>query len=51
MTQRTAATQRTKYVLLYLQSAPMKHAEYCEQVIKRQIRLMHERGIWVEPER
>jgi predicted amidohydrolase len=36
---------------LYLQRAPMKHAEYREQVIKRQIRLMHERGIWVEPER
>ena len=36
---------------LYLQRAPMKHAEYREQVIKRQIRLMHERNIWVEPER
>ena len=28
-----------------------KCAEYREQVIKRQIQLMHERGIWVEPER
>ena len=36
---------------LYLKRAPMKHAEYREKVIKRQIRLMHERGIWVEPER
>ena len=36
---------------LYLDREPMKHAEYREQVIKRQIRLMHERGIWVEPER
>ena len=29
----------------------MKHAEYREQVIKRQIELMHERGVWVKPER
>src|SRR5207237_786814 len=29
---------------LYLKRAPMKHAEYREKVIKRQIRLMHERG-------
>jgi len=36
---------------LYLQRTPMKYAEYREQVIKRQIRLMHERNIWVEPER
>ena len=34
-----------------LHRAPMQHAEYREQIIKRQIRLMHERGIWVEPER
>ncbi len=27
----------------------MKHAEYREKVIKRQIRLMHERGIWKKP--
>ena len=36
---------------LYLDRQPMKHAEYREQVIARQIRLMHERGIWVKPER
>jgi predicted amidohydrolase len=36
---------------LYLDRAPMKHAEYREQVIERQIRLMHERDIWVRPER
>jgi len=29
----------------------MKHAEYHEQVIQKQIDLMHERGIWVKPER
>jgi hypothetical protein len=36
---------------LYLKRAPMKHAEYREKVIKRQIRLMHDRGIWKKPER
>jgi hypothetical protein len=29
----------------------MKHAEYEEKVIKPQIKLMHDRGIWVKPER
>jgi hypothetical protein len=29
----------------------MQHAEYREQVIKRQIRLLQDRGIWVKPER
>jgi hypothetical protein len=29
----------------------MKHAEYREQVIERQIRLMHKRDIWVKPDR
>jgi hypothetical protein len=29
----------------------MTHAEYREQVIEPQIKLMHERGIWVEPGR
>jgi hypothetical protein len=28
----------------------MKHAEYREQVINRQIELMHERGIWAKPD-
>jgi hypothetical protein len=36
---------------LYLNRAPMKHAEYREQVIERQVRLMQERDIWVPPER
>lgn len=36
---------------LYLNREPMKHAEYREQVIEPQIRLMQERGIWVPPER
>ncbi len=34
---------------LYLKRAPMKHKEYREKVIKRQIRLMHDRGIWASP--
>jgi len=29
----------------------MKHAEYREKVIKRQIKLMDDRGIWKKPER
>jgi hypothetical protein len=36
---------------LYLKRAPMKHAEYRDRVIRRQIRLMHDRGIWKKPER
>src|SRR5579863_4236785 len=36
---------------LYLDREPMKHAEYREKVIEKQIELMHERGIWVKPER
>ncbi len=36
---------------LYLDRAPMTHAEYREQVIERQIRLLQERGVWVPPER
>jgi hypothetical protein len=36
---------------LYLDREPMKHAEYREQVIEPQIKLMQERGIWVPPER
>jgi predicted amidohydrolase len=34
---------------LYMDRAPMKHAEYREKVIDRQIALMHERGIWKRP--
>jgi hypothetical protein len=29
----------------------MKHAEYREKVIKRQIKLMHDRDIWAKPDR
>jgi hypothetical protein len=29
----------------------MKHKEYREKVIRRQIRLMHDRGIWKKPDR
>ena len=36
---------------LYLDREPMKHAEYREKVIKTQIALMHERGVWKKPER
>jgi predicted amidohydrolase len=35
---------------LYLDHAPMKHAEYREQVIEPQINLMHDRGIWARPD-
>ncbi len=35
---------------LYLDRAPMKHAEYREQVTQKQIDLMHARDIWVKPE-
>jgi hypothetical protein len=31
--------------------APMKHKEYRDKVIKRQIKLMHDRDIWKRPER
>lgn len=34
---------------LYLDREPMKHAEYREKVIDRQVRLMHDRGVWVPP--
>jgi beta-ureidopropionase len=33
---------------LYLDRAPMKHDEYRTKVIEAQIRLMHDRGIWVK---
>jgi beta-ureidopropionase len=36
---------------LYLKREPMKHAEYRQKVIKRQIRLMYDRGIWKKSER
>jgi predicted amidohydrolase len=36
---------------LYLDRAPMKHADYRREVIDKQIALMHERGIWVKPGR
>jgi hypothetical protein len=31
---------------LYLDREPMRHAEYAEKVIKPQIQLMRDRGIW-----
>jgi hypothetical protein len=31
--------------------APMKHAEYPERVIRKQIDLMHDRDIWKKTER
>ena len=34
---------------LYLERAPFTHAEYREQVIEKQIELLHERGIYAEP--
>jgi len=36
---------------LYMDRAPMKHAEYRKEVIEKQIAKMHERGIWVKPSR
>jgi hypothetical protein len=36
---------------LYLKRVPMKHAEYREKVIQKQIELMHKRGIWAKPGR
>jgi predicted amidohydrolase len=36
---------------LYLDRAPMKHDEYKEKIIDRQIALMHERGAWKKPSR
>jgi len=29
----------------------MTHKEYRDKVIRRQVRLMHDRGIWKKPER
>jgi len=36
---------------LYLDRPPYNHAEYKQKVIQRQIALLHERGVWVPPER
>ena len=36
---------------LYMERPPLRHAEYKTEVTERQIRLMHERGIWVQPSR
>jgi hypothetical protein len=36
---------------LYLKRKPMKLTEYRQKVIKRRVRLMHDRGIWKKPER
>jgi beta-ureidopropionase len=36
---------------LYAEREPYRHAEYKEAVTDRQIRLMHERDIWVPPTR
>lgn len=36
---------------LYAERPPYTHAEYQTEVIDRQVALMHERGIWVPPDR
>ena len=36
---------------LYLDREPMKHAEYKAKVIDAQIKLLHDRGVWVKPGR
>ena len=33
---------------LYLNNKPMKHKEYKSKIIDNQIKLMHDRGIWVK---
>ena len=35
---------------LYLDRAPYTHEEYRREVIDKQVRLMHERGIWAQPD-
>jgi predicted RecB family nuclease len=35
---------------LYMERAPMTHAEFRKDVIERQIELMVERGIWRRPD-
>jgi predicted amidohydrolase len=34
---------------LYLDRSPYQHAEYREQVTRRQVELLHERGVWARP--
>ena len=36
---------------IYLDRAPYGHEEYRREVTGRQIGLMHDRGIWVGPDR
>jgi hypothetical protein len=36
---------------LYLQRKPYTHAEYREQVTKKQVELLHARGVWARPAR
>ena len=36
---------------LYLERAPYTHAEYREQVTRRQVELLQERGVWAPPAR
>jgi hypothetical protein len=35
---------------LYLDRKPYSHDEYREQVTRRQVALLHERGVWVAPD-
>jgi predicted amidohydrolase len=35
---------------LYLDRAPYNHGDYRREVIDKQVRLMHDRGIWVRPD-
>ncbi|MBV9048646.1 MAG: hypothetical protein JOY58_10290, partial [Solirubrobacterales bacterium] len=36
---------------LYLDRTPPRHAEYREQVTRKQVELLQERGIWERPAR
>ena len=35
---------------LYLDRAPYNHGDYRREVIDKQVRLMHDRGIWARPD-
>ena len=34
----------------YLYRAPYNHGDYRREVIDKQVRLMHDRGIWARPD-
>ena len=36
---------------LYLERMPYTHAEYRDEVTRKQVELLHERGVWARPDR